>query len=92
MRKWLWSVWFLCFIFFLINTMPKCIGCKKDFKSQGYPAHKRSCKWYKRQLKAGLAKLPDKLGLVPGPSDEPVILEDVGEPGSAGNMLVDEVE
>lgn len=67
--------------------MPKCIGCKKDFQSHGYPAHKRSCKQYKRQLKASLAKLPDKLGPVPGLSDEPVILEDVRELGS----FIDEV-
>jgi hypothetical protein len=66
--------------------MPKCIGCKKDFQYHGFPAHKRSCKRYKRQLKASLAKLPDKLDL-PDPLDEPVILEDVGEL----ELLVNEV-
>jgi hypothetical protein len=38
-----------------------------------------------------LAKLPD-FGPVPGPSNEPVVLEDVGELGSAGDMLLDEVQ
>jgi len=90
MRKWLWSLWFILFLFFLINTMPKCIGCKKDFKSQGFLAHKRSCKPYKREIKARLTNVPD-LGLVPGPSNESMILEGDGELGTAGDMLVDEL-
>ena len=81
----------LVYLIFLTNTMPKCIGCKKDFQSHGYPAHKRSCKRYKRELKARLATLPD-FGLLPGPCNEPMILEDVGELGFAGDMRADEVQ
>jgi len=90
MRKCLWSLWFISFFFFLINTMPKCVGCKKDFKSRGFPAHKNSCKLYKRVLKARLTNVVD-LDPVAGPSNETKIPEDPGELGTADNMLVDEV-
>lgn len=39
--------------------MPKCIGCKKDFKSQGFPAHKKSCKPFQREIKARLKNVPN---------------------------------
>jgi hypothetical protein len=90
MRKWLWSLWFISFFFFLINIMPKCVGCKKDFKSQGFPAHKKSCKPYKRGLKARLNNVLD-LAPVAGPSNDTMILEDAGELGTAVDMLLDEV-
>ena len=44
--------WSTCAAFFLIYSMPKCIGCKKDFKSQGFPAHKKNCKQFKCKIKA----------------------------------------
>jgi len=90
MRKWLWSLSFLCFLFFLINTMPKCLGCKKEFKSQGFPAHKKSCKPYKREIKARLNNVPHS-DLVAGPSNETATLDDTTDLGIADDMLLDDV-
>ena len=63
--------------------MPKCIGCKKDFKSQGFPAHKRSCRQFKREIKARLRNIPNFKEIVP---------EDTEVVADLGDMLVDEVQ
>jgi hypothetical protein len=70
--------------------MTKCIGCKQNFKVQGYPAHKKSCKPYQREIRARLANISN-LDLIPGPS---VIPHDTqaGEPENPGDMLVDEIQ
>lgn len=70
--------------------MPKCIGCKQYFKSQGYPAHKKSCKPYQREIRARLANVSN-LGLIPGPS---IIPQDIGELENLGDMhmLADEIQ
>ena len=68
--------------------MPKCVGYKNDFKAQGFPAHKKSCKLYKCKLKAQLTNVLDS-GLIAGPSNK---TEDPGELGTGDDMLVDEYE
>ena len=65
--------------------MPKCFGCKKEFQSQGFPAHKRSCNPYKREIKARLTNVLDS-NLVAGPSNETTILDDVDDLGIAEDM------
>ena len=90
MRKWLWSLYFLCFLFLFLTSMPKCLGCKEKFKNQGFPAHKRSCNLYKCEIKARLTNVQDS-DLVAGPSNETVILDDVDNLGIAEEMLVDDV-
>jgi hypothetical protein len=90
MRKWLWSLSVVCFLFFLINFMPKCLGCKKEFKPQGFPAHKRSCNLYKRGIKARLTNVLNS-DLVAGPSNETAILDDADDLGTADDMLLDDV-
>jgi len=90
MQRWHWSIFFTFLLLFLINTMPKCIGCKKDFNSQGFSTHKKSCKPYKRAIKAHLKNVPD-LSSIPGPSNDSMVLEDAEEPGGAGDMFVDDV-
>jgi hypothetical protein len=90
MRKWLWSLSFICFFFFLIYTMPTCLGCKKEFKARGFQAHKKSCKPYKREIKARLINVPDS-DLVAGPSNETVTLDDTDDLAIADDMLVDDV-
>jgi hypothetical protein len=85
MRKWLYILYSVCFLFFLINSMPKCLGCKKEFKSQGFPAHKRSCNFYKREIKARLTKVVDS-NLVAGPSNKTTILDDVDNLGITEDM------
>ena len=81
MRKLLVSTFFICFLFLSINSMPKCIGCKKEFQSQGFPAHKRSCNPYKREIKARLTNV-----LVAGPSNNTTIQDDVNDLGIAEDM------
>ena len=70
--------------------MPKCLGCKKEFKPQGFPAHKRSCNLYKREIKARLTNVLDS-DLVAGPSNETAILDDVNDLRTAEDMVVDDV-
>jgi hypothetical protein len=70
--------------------MPKCLGCKKEFKSQGFPAHKKSCNLYKRRIKAHLTNVLDS-DLVAGPSNETAILDDADDLRTAEDMLVDDV-
>jgi hypothetical protein len=70
--------------------MPNCLGCKKEFKSQGFPAHKRSCNLFKREIKARLANVPDS-DLGAGPSNEAMIMDDVDNLEIAEDMLVDDV-
>ena len=65
--------------------MPKCIGCKNEFQSQGFPAHKRSCNPYKREIKARLTHVLDS-NLVAGPSNDTTIPEDVDNLGMAEDM------
>lgn len=90
MRQWLWSLTFICLFFFWINTMPKCVGCKKEFKGQGFSMHKKSCRPYKQKIKACLIKVPDS-DLVAGPSNENAILDDTDDLGTAEDMLVDDI-
>lgn len=90
MRKWLWSLSFICFFFFLIYTMPTCLGCKKEFKARGFQAHRNSCKPYKREIKARLINVPDS-DLVASPSNETATLDDTADLGIADDMLLDDV-
>jgi hypothetical protein len=90
MRKWLWSLSIICFLFLLINSMPKCFGCKKEFQSQGFPAHKKFCNPYKRGIKARLTNVLDS-NPVAGPSNKTTILDDVDNLGIAEDMVVDDV-
>jgi len=87
---WLWSLTFICLFFFLINTMPKCVGCKKEFKGQGFSAHKKSCKPYKWEIKTHLINVLDS-DLIAGPSNETMVLDDANDLGTAEDMLVDDV-
>ena len=50
------------FFSFLLLAMTKCVGCKKNFNNQGYPAHKKSCKLYKLALRVGLRTVPVATG------------------------------
>jgi hypothetical protein len=83
MRRWLWGICVTFLLILLINTMPKCIGCKKDFNSQGFSTHKKSCKPYKRAIKARLQNVT---------SNEEMVTEPAGEPADLGEMLVDDVQ
>jgi hypothetical protein len=61
--------------------MTKCIGCKKEFNHQGFPSHKRSCKAYKREIRARLSNIPDYApGPGPSTSDEAMAIVVAGEP------------
>ena len=90
MRKWLWSLSFICFFFFLIYTMPTCLGCKKEFKARGFQAHKKSCRPYKREIKARLTNVLDS-DLVADPSNETATLDDTNDLGIVDDMLLDDV-
>ena len=80
-----------CLLFiFLINSMPKCLRCKKEFKSQGFLAHKKSCNLYKCGIRARLTNVLDS-DLVASPSNESMILDDADGLGTAEDMLVDDV-
>jgi hypothetical protein len=68
--------------------MLKCFGCKKEFQSQGFQAHKSSCNSYKHEIKARLTNVLDS-NLVAGPSNETTILDDVDDLGIAEDMDVD---
>ena len=70
--------------------MPKCLGCKKEFKVQGFPAHKKTCKPYRREIKACLTNVLDS-DLVAGPSNETATLDDTDDLGIVDDMLLDDV-
>lgn len=74
-----------CAFLILINSMPKCIGCKKDFKSQGFPAHKKSCKPFKREIKARLNNVANSGGILV----EDTVTEEVAD---LGDMFANEVQ
>jgi len=83
---------FLIFSFLLL-AMTKCIGCKKNFNNQGYPAHKKSCKPYKLALREGLQRISEHVQ-VAGPSNlnQQVTAEPPGEPPGLAEMEVDIVQ
>jgi hypothetical protein len=81
----------LIILTFLVYTMTKCIGCKREFNNQGYPSHKKSCKLFKRAMRERLNKIPD-YGAGPSTSNEEMVTEPAGEPADLGEMLVDDVQ
>ena len=83
MRRWIWGIFFTILLVFLINTMPKCIGCKKDFNAQGFLTHRKSCKPYKRAIKARLQNVT---------SNEEMVTGTAGELADLGEMFVDDVQ
>lgn len=79
---------FLIFSFLLL-AMTKCIGCKKIFNNQGYPAHKKSCKPYKLALRQGLRRISEH-EKVAGPSNSN--RQVMAEPPGLAEMEVDIVQ
>ena len=76
---------------FLLYTMTKCIGCKKEFNNQGFPSHKKSCKLFKRAMRERLNNIPD-YGAGPSTSNEEMVAESAGEPANLDDMIVDNVQ
>ena len=62
----------------------------QEFKSQGFPVHKKSCNLYKHGIRARLTNVLDS-DLVAGPSNETAILDNANDLGTAEDMLVDNV-
>ena len=85
----------LIFLFFsfLLLAMTKCVGCKKNFNNQGYPAHKKSCKPYKLALREGLRRISEH-EKVAGPSDsnQQITAEPPGEPPGLAEMEMDIIQ
>ena len=85
----------LIFLFFsfLLLAMMKCVGCKKNFNNQGYPAHKKSCKPYKLVLWEGLQWISEHEKVAgPSNSNQQIMAEPLGEPPGLAEMEVDIVQ
>jgi len=78
-------------VYFLLYTMTKCIGCKKEFNHQGFPSHKKSCKAYKREIRVRLRNVAN---YAPGPntSNEGVVTGDAGELMALVEIPMDELQ
>ena len=82
---------YLLLFYFLLYSMMKCIGCRKEFNNQGYPSHKKSCKQFKRAMRERLNNIPD-YGAGPSNSNEEMVIESAGCPADLGTILLDDVQ
>jgi len=81
----------LLLLILLLNAMPKCVGCSKDFAPRGFKTHIKSCRPYKsKKIADVLPKFPDNpVAPLEGLG---VYSEEQGSSGLSNNFLFDEVQ